>query len=91
MRKFAIFQGALSPNTTNVVADVHDEVVTIDGVQHKLIDRFHPALVATMRACPADTQPGAVYDLLSDTYTNPEPVEAAQADDESGNGEPPPR
>lgn len=90
MQKFAIFEGALSPNQNNRVAEVIDAVVTVEGVEHKLTDRYHPAVIATMRRCPADTLPGHTYDILTDTYTDPA-VFVAVVESDSGNGEPPPR
>lgn len=85
--KFAIFEGALSPNQNTTVLEVVDEVVTVDGVEHGLRDRYHPSLVATMRRCPDDTVPGTVYDIVNDTWTAPEVV----ATSDVGNGEPPPK
>lgn len=96
MKHFAIFQGALTPNVTMIVAEIVPQTVTLDGVEHDLHERYHPSLIATMRACPEGTQPGDVYDIITDTYTPQEPVMTAMDDEtppdgEVGNGEPPPK
>lgn len=87
MKHFAIFEGAMTPNHTNTVREVVPETVTVDGITHGLRDRYHGALIATMRKCPEGTQPGDEYDIIADTYNTP----AATMDTDTGNGEPPPK
>lgn len=87
MKKFAIFKGALSPNATNIVSEVHDEITVIGGVEYPLRERFHSSLIATMRQCPEGTQPGDEYDVIAGSYSTP----MATMDTDTGNGEPPPK
>ena len=85
--KYAIFVGALTPNQSNIVAEVVEAPRVIDGHTFQLSEMYSAALVATMRQCPDDTVANATYDVVSDTWANPDPEVAAMGADEDGGGE----
>lgn len=86
--KYAFFEAALTAAGRAIVREVIEAPRIVDGITFQLHELYHASLVLTARPIPDGVEVGATLDLATGEYTNPVSMDG---DDESGNGEPPPK